>query len=137
MALATSPWAYLEQVVVNFVSYYEAVAKLFIDLGNLCPRFAEYQALYANSARLQKALCNFHASIVRCCKHLVEALQRPCTSALPSRRLPRLGLTIQRATATLPRSLGIIRTGIQPRYRGHPKLQHQCQGRAGPRKGTG
>ena len=64
--------------MVNFVSYYEAVAKLFIDLGDLCPRFTEYQALYPNSTALQTALCNFQASIVRCCKHLVQAIRRPC-----------------------------------------------------------
>ncbi|CRK34635.1 hypothetical protein BN1723_014880 [Verticillium longisporum] len=42
-----------------------------------CPRFAEYQALYPGSTQLQKALCDFHASIIRCCKHVVEAMQSP------------------------------------------------------------
>lgn len=46
--------------------------------GKHCPRFAEYQALYPTSVPLQKALCDFHASIVRCCKHVVEVMQRPC-----------------------------------------------------------
>ncbi|KAH8893514.1 hypothetical protein GQ53DRAFT_780886 [Thozetella sp. PMI_491] len=64
-------------LIVNFASYYEAVAKLFMEFGHLCPRFAEYQALYPNSARLQKTLCDFHASLVRCCKHVIEAIQRP------------------------------------------------------------
>ncbi|KAJ9148557.1 hypothetical protein NKR23_g4905 [Pleurostoma richardsiae] len=63
--------------VTNFASYYEAVARLFIDLGSLCPRFTEYQALYPTSLRLQRVLCDFHASIIRCCKHLVEAMRRP------------------------------------------------------------
>jgi DNA-binding transcriptional regulator GbsR (MarR family) len=48
-----------------------------MELSNQCPRFAEYQALYMTSTRLQKALCDFHASIIRCCKHVVEAIQRP------------------------------------------------------------
>ncbi len=43
-----------------------------------CPRFAEYQALYPASPGLQTALCDFHASIIRCCKHAVEITQRPC-----------------------------------------------------------
>lgn len=66
------------QVVSNFVSYYDAVSDLFMNLGRLCPRFAEYQILYPNSTRLQKSLSNFHASIVNCCKHVVEAARRPC-----------------------------------------------------------
>jgi hypothetical protein len=48
-----------------------------MELTNQCPRFAEYQALYTTSARLQKVLCDFHAAIIRCCKHVVEAIQRP------------------------------------------------------------
>ncbi|KAH8667894.1 hypothetical protein BGZ61DRAFT_498355 [Ilyonectria robusta] len=69
-------------VVSNFVSYYDAVSDLFMDLGRLCPRFAEYQILYPNSARLQKSLSNFHASIVNCCKHVVEAARRPWSTKL-------------------------------------------------------
>jgi hypothetical protein len=53
-----------------------------MELSKQCPRFAEYQALYTTSTRLQKALCDFHASIIRCCKHVVEAIQRPCLSFL-------------------------------------------------------
>jgi hypothetical protein len=43
--------------------------------SNYCPRFAEYQALYPASTRLQKALCDFHASIIRCCKHVLEIIR--------------------------------------------------------------
>ncbi|KAK2471615.1 hypothetical protein H9L39_16606, partial [Fusarium oxysporum f. sp. albedinis] len=65
------------QIAVNYTSYFESLSALFMELGNQCPRFAEYQALYMASTRLQKALCDFHASIIRCCKHVVEAIQRP------------------------------------------------------------
>ncbi|RBA12849.1 hypothetical protein FPRO05_14071 [Fusarium proliferatum] len=65
------------QIAVNYTSYFESLSALFMELGNQCPRFAEYQALYMTSTRLQKALCDFHASIIRCCKHVVEAIQRP------------------------------------------------------------
>jgi hypothetical protein len=47
-----------------------------MELSDQCPRFAEYQALYMTSTRLQKALCDFHASIIRCCKHVVEVIRR-------------------------------------------------------------
>ncbi|KAH7010053.1 hypothetical protein EDB80DRAFT_714408 [Ilyonectria destructans] len=69
-------------VVSNFVSYYDAVSDLFMNLGRLCPRFAEYQILYPNSTRLQKSLSDFHASIVCCCKHVVEAARRPWPTKL-------------------------------------------------------
>ncbi|KAK3373896.1 hypothetical protein B0T24DRAFT_529350, partial [Lasiosphaeria ovina] len=70
------------QIAINFTSYYEALSSLFMSFATYCPRFAEYQALYPTSDRLQTALCNFHASIIRCCKHAVEATQRPWTTQL-------------------------------------------------------
>ncbi|RYP58479.1 hypothetical protein DL770_010415 [Monosporascus sp. CRB-9-2] len=54
------------QVIVNYASYFEVISGLFMKLGNLCPLFAEYQILYSSSERLQRALVDFHASIVRC-----------------------------------------------------------------------
>ncbi|EQB44797.1 hypothetical protein CGLO_16412 [Colletotrichum gloeosporioides Cg-14] len=64
-------------VVLNFASYYERVSDLFMQFARDCPRFAEYQALFPNSPGLQKAICDFNASIIYCCKHVVEAIQRP------------------------------------------------------------
>ncbi|KAM3557837.1 hypothetical protein ARSEF4850_004902 [Beauveria asiatica] len=63
-------------IAVNFASYFEALSSLFMTVSRQCPRFAEYQALYPASTRLQRALCDFHASIIRCCKHVVKVLQR-------------------------------------------------------------
>ncbi|RYP93380.1 hypothetical protein DL770_000423 [Monosporascus sp. CRB-9-2] len=68
------------QIIVNYASYYEAVSELFMKLGKLCPVFAEYHALYPSSKRLQRSLISFHASIVRCCSHVVEAMKRPWQS---------------------------------------------------------
>ncbi|KAK8877014.1 ankyrin repeat protein [Apiospora arundinis] len=48
-----------------------------MKLGKLCPLFADYQALYPGLVGLQKALVDFHASIIRCCAHLIKTLQRP------------------------------------------------------------
>ncbi|KAF4455179.1 NACHT domain [Fusarium albosuccineum] len=63
-------------VIVNFTSYYEAFSELFMSLGQVCPRFEQYQALFPNSERVQKALCKFNASIIRCCQYLVVVLKR-------------------------------------------------------------
>ncbi|KAF6827102.1 ankyrin repeat-containing protein [Colletotrichum plurivorum] len=65
------------QIVLNFTSYYERISDLFMQFGRDCPRFADDQALFPDSTGLQKAICDFNASIIRCCKHLVEALRRP------------------------------------------------------------
>ncbi|KAI3326133.1 ankyrin repeat-containing domain protein [Xylariaceae sp. AK1471] len=65
------------QITVNYTSYYEAISGLFMQLGSLCPLFAEYRTLYRSSKQLQKSLSDFHASIVRCCKHVIEAIKRP------------------------------------------------------------
>ncbi|KAK5988793.1 Putative ankyrin repeat protein [Cladobotryum mycophilum] len=64
-------------MAVKFVSYYEALSKLLMDLGEFCPRWTEYQTLYLSSTQLQKTLCNFYASLVRCCRRVVETTQRP------------------------------------------------------------
>lgn len=63
-------------VLTNFTSFYAATSSLFMKLGRLCPPFADYQALYPDSSRLQKALGEFHASIIRCCTHLVQVTRR-------------------------------------------------------------
>lgn len=68
------------KIAINFASYYEAFSKLFMGFASHCPRFSMYQALYPSSVRLQKALCDFHASIIRCCKHAVQVAQRTCLS---------------------------------------------------------
>ncbi|ETS82029.1 hypothetical protein PFICI_07031 [Pestalotiopsis fici W106-1] len=64
-------------VVTNFTSYYDATSNLFLKLGSLCPLVSEYQSLYPESTRLQKSINKFYASIVYCCKHVLEAIKRP------------------------------------------------------------
>ncbi|KAK8005007.1 hypothetical protein PG990_011044 [Apiospora arundinis] len=61
----------------NFTSYYDVTSRLFMKLGRLCPLYADYQALYPASQRIRKALVDFHASIVRCCRHVVQTVKRP------------------------------------------------------------
>ncbi|KAH9231410.1 hypothetical protein K456DRAFT_1739761 [Colletotrichum gloeosporioides 23] len=70
------------QVVLNFASYYERISDLFMQFAKDCPRFADYQALFPNSAELQKAVCDFNASIIRCCTHVFKAVQRPWQAQL-------------------------------------------------------
>ncbi|KAJ9664651.1 hypothetical protein H2201_005165 [Coniosporium apollinis] len=64
-------------IASNFTSYFDKLSTLFMGFNKLCPRFDEYRILYPQSPRLQTALCDFHASIIRCCKQALQALQRP------------------------------------------------------------
>ncbi|KAF4999296.1 hypothetical protein FDECE_11542 [Fusarium decemcellulare] len=64
-------------VSINFLSYFEAMSELFMDLGRACPQFSEYQLPFPDSKRVQRALCDFHAAIIRCCCHIVLVLRRP------------------------------------------------------------
>lgn len=72
------------QIAVRFTSYYESFSNLFMTVKSQCPLFAEYQALYSSSTRLQSALCDFHAAIIRCCKHVIEVTQRSCAAKFVS-----------------------------------------------------
>ncbi|KAI0107738.1 hypothetical protein GGR51DRAFT_514909 [Nemania sp. FL0031] len=69
-------------VVLNVTSCYEALSKLFLDLGKICPIFRDYSALYPTSKKLQQSLSEFHASIIICCKHVIEFARRPWHSQL-------------------------------------------------------
>ncbi|KAI2633880.1 ankyrin repeat-containing domain protein [Xylaria nigripes] len=63
-------------IIVNYTSYFNAVSELFMEFGRLCPLFDDYAALYQGSKRLQESLSNFHAAVIRCCSHIVQATQR-------------------------------------------------------------
>jgi hypothetical protein len=47
-----------------------------MNVHNTCPRYMEYQTLYAGSKGLQAALCNYYATIVRLCQKAIEVGQR-------------------------------------------------------------
>ncbi|KAK7928425.1 Vegetative incompatibility protein HET-E-1 [Apiospora marii] len=63
-------------IFMNFMSYHDATFNLLMKLTELCPLVSEYRSLYPDSTRLQRSLSAFYASIIRCCQHLVELIQR-------------------------------------------------------------
>ncbi|RWA04497.1 hypothetical protein EKO27_g10608 [Xylaria grammica] len=71
-------------IVTNFLTYYEETSKAFVDFDRWSPRFSQYQSLFPTSARLQGAICDFHASIIRCCKQIVYMSQRSFNSLTKS-----------------------------------------------------
>ncbi|KAI1060020.1 hypothetical protein LB506_012623 [Fusarium annulatum] len=58
-------------IMLNAASYYEAFIELCMELGRICPRFEQYQALFPASKRLQEALCTFNACIIECCRRVI------------------------------------------------------------------
>ncbi|KAI6288058.1 hypothetical protein MCOR27_001082 [Pyricularia oryzae] len=63
-------------VLANFMSYYDGAFELMMKITELCPAVSEYGALYPDSMALQKSLSDFYASVIDCCKRLVEETQR-------------------------------------------------------------
>ncbi|KAF5987680.1 hypothetical protein FBULB1_1837 [Fusarium bulbicola] len=58
-------------IMLNAAPYYEAFVELCMELGRICPRFEQHQALFPASERLQSALCTFDASIIQCCQRVI------------------------------------------------------------------
>ncbi|KAF5572883.1 NACHT domain-containing protein [Fusarium pseudocircinatum] len=58
-------------IMLNAAPYYEAFVELCMELGTICPRFEQYQALFPASERLKEALCTFNAAIIQCCRRVI------------------------------------------------------------------
>ncbi|MCJ1347169.1 hypothetical protein MMC31_005390 [Peltigera leucophlebia] len=52
----------------NYASYFDKLSALFMSFSKYCPRYSDYQILYADSAGLQAAVCNFYAVVIDCFK---------------------------------------------------------------------
>ncbi|KAF5534767.1 NACHT domain-containing protein [Fusarium napiforme] len=70
-------------IMLNAAPYYEAFVELCMELGRLCPRFEQYQALFPTSERLQEAICTFNASIIQCCQRVIAMPKRSTAWASP------------------------------------------------------
>lgn len=67
------------QIAVNYTSYFEKLSELFMSIRKLCSRLVDYRALFPESVRLQRTLCMFHATIIRCCTLALRVLKRSST----------------------------------------------------------
>lgn len=61
---------------MNYISHHDGAFELLRKITGLCPIMSEYRLLYPESTRLQQSLSTFYASIVRCCQHMVQVMQR-------------------------------------------------------------
>lgn len=51
--------------------YMQGLSLMFMEIKSEYPRLAEYEVLFKDSVRVQKALHDFYAAVVSCCKHIV------------------------------------------------------------------
>lgn len=65
------------KAVNNIVSFFDKLSEVFLRLGGCCPKYSEYQSLFADSIRIQTALCKFYASIVNFCTQAIKTLANP------------------------------------------------------------
>ncbi|KAH6672691.1 hypothetical protein F5X68DRAFT_174926, partial [Plectosphaerella plurivora] len=78
--IAALVWGSLRLTIFMFAasaSQITALTDLFEFFKDASPRFAEYQALFPESTKLQEAVCDFHASIINCCSYLVKSIKLP------------------------------------------------------------
>lgn len=62
--------------MLNAAPYYKAFIELYIELGRICPRFEQYQALFPALDCLQNALCTFNATIIQCYRRVIAMPKR-------------------------------------------------------------
>ncbi|VUC25161.1 unnamed protein product [Clonostachys rosea] len=77
--LAGLIWGSVKLTVIlisNYTSYFDQVSNLLMSMSRDYPTFEDYRILFPTSTKLQEAICNFHASVIDCCKHLIEVLRR-------------------------------------------------------------
>lgn len=72
------------QFASNFALFFDKLSELFLRIRTYCPRYSDYQVLYAQFPRVQTALNAFYATVVRLCTTTVEAIQRQGKSTIPN-----------------------------------------------------
>lgn len=78
--IAALVWGTLKFTILavnNITSFFDKLSECFLRLSNYCPRYSEYQLLFGDSTRLQKALCAFYATIVNFCTKAIQIIETP------------------------------------------------------------
>ena len=76
------------QAALGFATYFDKLSKRFAQLSTYCPRLGAYEQLFQGSTRLQSALSDFYAIIVKFCSQALRVLAEYGNS-LPFRNIPR------------------------------------------------
>ena len=65
------------KAVNNITSFFDKLSECFLRLRNSCPRYSEYQLLFGDSTRLQRALRAFYATIIKFCTRAIQIIESP------------------------------------------------------------
>lgn len=65
---------FFDQLTSNYTSYFDKLSTLFMRFSKHCPRYSEYQILYADSVGLRIAVRSFYATVINCCTHAVQVI---------------------------------------------------------------
>ncbi|MCJ1345587.1 hypothetical protein MMC31_003794, partial [Peltigera leucophlebia] len=72
-------WGSVKLAVIltsTYASYFDKLSTLFMNFSKHCPRYSEYQILYADSVGLRVAVCNFYAVVIDCCTQVVQVISK-------------------------------------------------------------
>ena len=65
----------------NISSFFVKITELVMEVGKLCPAYAQFGDIYPGSIQLQHALCEYYASVIRLCTKVIVVLNRTALSA--------------------------------------------------------
>lgn len=77
--IAALVWGAVKTAILtasNVVSYFDKVTSMIMNLGRSCPTYQQYSQLYPGCKGLQRALCNYYATVVQLCIKIIEVSKR-------------------------------------------------------------
>ncbi|KAI9789088.1 MAG: hypothetical protein M1816_006338 [Peltula sp. TS41687] len=89
--IAALVWGSIKLTILfasNFASFFDKLSEWLLKIRTCCPRYSEYQALFAQSSRLQNALDAYYAVIVRFCAKTIQVTGRTGFAHLKSMWTP-------------------------------------------------
>jgi hypothetical protein len=77
--IAALVWGSIKTTILtvsNVASYFDKVTSMIMNLGRSCPTYQQFGQLYPDCIKLQSALCEYYAIIIRLCIRVVEVSRR-------------------------------------------------------------
>lgn len=65
-------------MALNFVSFFEKLAEIFRNIGNVSPILREFQEIFSESSELRESLAGFYAVVVEFCTESLLFLKKAC-----------------------------------------------------------
>jgi hypothetical protein len=82
--IAGAVWAVAKMTLLmasNYMSYFEGLSRLFMEIGCNCPRYQTFGLLFPHP-RVHRALCEYFILVVNLCKQAIVFLQKSVVKQL-------------------------------------------------------